>query len=142
MKKILSALIAIILISSCGGGSTTAEKTPTIKLKQKIMYIKAQENGSADIFKDDILFEIENAKGLVYVIAQNDNPELIDRIYMPFVSVESHPYITVYPAHPIFTGIKKGTYQGTITLKLCEDNQCNKPIAHSEAIINIVYDVL
>jgi hypothetical protein len=150
MKHILVLLFTAVLISSCGGGSGSSSEptkpvnTPTLKLQKSILYFQGTENGVSSSYKEEILLEVENQKGTVYVAAKNNNPELVERIYLPIINNPTNPSLTLtlYVAQPFFTGLKKGTHQGSITLLLCEDSECAKPIPNSTATINIVYDVL
>ena len=148
MNKAIVSLVFSCFLISCGGGSDKSSepvKLPTIKLSKSIIYIQAKENGTANTFKEEISFEIENLNSKVYVAAKNNSPELIDRIYLPVLGNLSGPptsTVTIYPAQPYFTQLKAGTYQGSISLVLCEDNLCAKQIPGSSLVINVIYDVL
>ena len=145
MKHHLFITATAILLASCGGAGTESEgssKTPTITMEKTVLYIQGKEGGSTTVYKDEMPFRIKNIGDGVYISAKNNSPKLIERVYLPIVSMSSESTVTIYAAQPYYTGLKKGTYQGTITLSLCEDNDCLKPISNSEKIINIVYDVL
>lgn len=151
MKKIFPLFVSLIVLCSCGGGggSSTSEptkssQTPSIKLQKSILYLQGTENGVSTSYKEEISFEIENLKGNIYIGAKNNNPELIERVYLPVINNinSSTSTLTLYVAQPILTGLKRGTHQGTVNLILCEDSQCVKQISNSLTTISIVYDVL
>ncbi len=144
MMKRLSILAAVFLLASCGGAGTSdnkSNKSPSIKLEKDILYIQGEEGGTTNIYKEEIGFKVENLKGTIYVMAKNNSPKLIERVYLPLIDMSVDSTLTLYAAQPYFTRLKKGTYQGSITLELCEDNNCTKPVPNSTATINIVYDV-
>ena len=143
MKNIVCAITLTVLLASCGGGSGDEKqsKNPSIKMEKSILYIQGKEGGTTETYKEELKFSIENAEGNLYISAKNNNPELIERIYLPS-GISKEKTLTLYAAQPYFNGLKKGTYQGLIIMSLCEDNVCVKPIPNSTTTINIVYDVL
>lgn len=144
MKSIF-IFVAALFLASCGGAGTEDEgssKSPSITMEKTVLYIQGTEGGSTTVYKEEMTFRIKNIGDGVYISAKNNSPKLIERVYLPIVSMSNESTLTIYAAQPYYTGLKKGTYQGTITLSLCEDNGCLKPIPNSEKIINIVYDVL
>ncbi|WP_062064660.1 hypothetical protein [Cellvibrio sp. OA-2007] len=145
MKNKFLILVVSMFLASCGGAGTEEKKpskNPTIKLEKSILYIQAEEGGTANIYKEEIGFKVENLNGNIYIFAKNNNPELIERMYLPIIHMDADSTLTIYAAQPFFTDLKKGTYQGSITLSLCEDKECTKPVPNSTVMISIVYDVL
>lgn len=145
MKTNAFILLIAFLLTACGGAGTEEKKqsnNPTIKLEKSILYFQVEEGLPLPSIKEEIGFKIENLNKGIYIVAKNNNPELIEKIYFPFFNTSSESSLTIYAAQPFFTGLKKGTYQGSIALSLCEDKECTKPVPNSTAIINVVYDVL
>ena len=135
MNKFITAFFFIIFLASCGGGSSESSKTPNLKLAKNILYFQDYVLGvSAETAI--VTFTIENQTGSLFVVAKNNNPELVDKIYV------SSSSLTVYPARPSTSNLNPGTYQGSITVMLCKDSECKNPISGSEKSINIAYDVL
>ncbi len=135
MYKAISIFLCLFLVSCGGAGSNGDTKSPSLKLSQNVLYFKDYELGvSAET--SAVTFTVENQKESIFVVAVNHNPELIDQIYVSSVG------LMIYPAHPYKYHLSPGTYQGSITVSLCKDSVCKAPIAGSEQVINIVYDVL
>jgi hypothetical protein len=130
----VTPVFLFMLLASCGGGSNMDAKTPSLKLSKNALYFQDYVLGvSAE--NVNISFTVENQKESIFVVATNHNPELIDKVYV------STGILTIYPAHPYKYNLAPGTYQGSITIALCKDSTCKSPIAGSEQVINIVYDV-